>query len=83
MRAAQVKSKQQDIELIRQWWLAEMIRGNAPLRETLVLFFEGTFGSSTELIDAPHSIHGRNALFVDAAWIPFPPCSKSSSSIQG
>ena len=29
----------------------------------LVLFFEGTFGSSTELIDAPHAIHGRNALF--------------------
>lgn len=63
LRVAQVTSKQQDCDLIRQWWLAEMIRGNAPLRETLVLFFEGTFGSSTELIDAPHAIHGRNALF--------------------
>jgi uncharacterized protein (DUF1800 family) len=62
LRAAQVQSKQQDIELIRQWWVAEMIRGAAPLRENLVLFFEGTFGSSTDAVDAPQAIHQRNAL---------------------
>jgi uncharacterized protein (DUF1800 family) len=62
LRSVQVKANQRDIELVRQWWLHEMIRGGAPLRENLVLFFEGTFGSSTELVDAPHAVHGRNAL---------------------
>jgi uncharacterized protein (DUF1800 family) len=62
LRATQVQSKQQGLELIRHWWLAEMIGNNAPLRENLVLFFEGTFGSATELVDAPHAIYGRNAL---------------------
>jgi uncharacterized protein (DUF1800 family) len=62
LRAAYVRSKQLDIDSIRRWWLAEMIGGSAPLRENMVLFFEGTFGSSTELVDAPHAIHGRNAL---------------------
>jgi uncharacterized protein (DUF1800 family) len=39
-----------------------MIAGAAPLRENLTLFFEGTFGGSTELVDIPHAIYGRNAL---------------------
>ena len=62
LRAAQVTSNHREIELVRQWWLGEMISGTAPLRENLTLFFEGTFGSSIELVDVPHAIHQRNAL---------------------
>lgn len=62
LRAAQVSANRADIDLIRRWWIAEMISGSAPLRENLALFFEGTFGGSTEVADVPHAIHGRNAL---------------------
>jgi len=37
LRAAQVQSKLRDVKLIRQWWLTEMVQGDAPLRENLVL----------------------------------------------
>lgn len=60
-RAAQVAAHRRDIELVRQWWLGEMIGGRAPLRESLTLFFESTFGGSVELADVPHAVHGRNA----------------------
>lgn len=51
-----------DIELLRQWWLQEMISGSAPLRENLVLFFHGTFGSRTRSINVPQALHGLNDL---------------------
>ena len=47
---------------VRRWWLAELLAGPAPLRENLVLFLHGVFGSSTDSVDAPHALHGRNAL---------------------
>lgn len=61
-RAAQVTAHRRDIELVRQWWVSEMIAGDAPLRETMVLFFDNTFGSSTEQVDIPHALHQRNAV---------------------
>ena len=51
------------IEDVRRWWLAELLTSPAPLRENLVLFLHGVFGSSTGSVDAPHALHGRNALF--------------------
>ncbi len=50
------------IEDVRHWWLAELLTSPAPLRENLVLFLHGVFGSSTGSVDAPHALHGRNAL---------------------
>ena len=50
------------IEEVRHWWLAELLASPAPLRENLVLFLHGVFGSSTSSVDAPHALHGRNAL---------------------
>ena len=47
---------------MRRWWLAELLTAPAPLRENLVLFLHGVFGSSTDSVDAPHALHGRNAL---------------------
>ena len=47
---------------VRRWWLAELLTAPAPLRENLVLFLHGVFGSSTGSVDAPHALHGRNAL---------------------
>ena len=51
------------IEGVRRWWLAELLTSPAPLRENLVLFLHGVFGSSTGSVVAPHALHGRNALF--------------------
>ena len=62
LRAEQLAAHRRDIDVIRLWWLREMVAGAAPLRENLTLFFEATFGGSTELVDIPHAIHGRNAL---------------------
>lgn len=62
LRATQAAAARQDIDAVRQWWLAELIGGDAPMREQMTLFFEGTFGSSTAQLDIPHAIHGRNAL---------------------
>jgi len=50
------------IEDVRRWWLAELLTSPAPLHENLVLFLHGMFGSSTGSVDAPHALHGRNAL---------------------
>jgi uncharacterized protein (DUF1800 family) len=62
LRAGQLTSARRDIELLRQWWLGEMIGGPSPLRENLVLFFQGVFGSSTSAVDIPHAVYGCNAL---------------------
>ena len=50
------------VDDVRRWWLAELLTSPAPLRENLVLFLHGVFGSSTGPVDAPHALHGRNAL---------------------
>ena len=50
------------VDSVRRWWLAELLTSPAPLRENLVLFLHGVFGSSTGSVDAPHALHGRNAL---------------------
>ena len=50
------------VEDVRRWWLAELLTSPAPLRENLVLLLHGVFGSSTGSVDAPHALHGRNAL---------------------
>ncbi len=44
---------------VRRWWLAELLTAPAPLRENLVPFLHGVFGSSTGAVDAPHALHGR------------------------
>jgi uncharacterized protein (DUF1800 family) len=62
LRAAQLGAAQRGIEELRQWWLRGMIAGPAPLRETLVLFFQGVFGSSATTVEIPHAVHGCNAL---------------------
>ena len=51
-----------DAEVLRQWWLTEMIDGAAPLRENLVLFFHSVLGGSSRTIDSPHALYGYNAL---------------------
>lgn len=61
-REAQSASNQRDIELLRHWWLREMTGGPAPLRENLMLFLQGTIGSSSGSADMPHAIYGCNAL---------------------
>jgi uncharacterized protein (DUF1800 family) len=66
-RAAQTIAAQQDIERLRQWWLGEMAGGAAPLRENLVLFFQGVFGSSTTSVDIAHALYGCNALVREAS----------------
>jgi uncharacterized protein (DUF1800 family) len=58
----QDEMSRRDIELLRQWWLQEMIAGPAAFRENLVLFFHGTFGSSTGSVNMPQALHGLNDL---------------------
>ena len=58
--AAQDAAAQADIERLRHWWLREMIAGEAPLRENLVLFLHGTLGSTTGSVNMPQALHGRN-----------------------
>ena len=62
LRDEQVRTSEREIEHVRQWWLQTLITNVAPLRENLVLFFHGVFGSTTSSVDAPHALHGRNAL---------------------
>ena len=50
------------VDDVRRWWLAELLTSPAPLRENLVLFLHGVFGSSTGSVDIPHALHARNAL---------------------
>ncbi len=50
------------VDDVRRWWLAELLTSPAPLRENLVLFLHGVFGSNTESVDVPHALHARNAL---------------------
>ena len=57
---AQDAAAQADIERLRHWWLQEMITGEAPLRENLVLFLHGTLGSTTGSVNMPQALHGRN-----------------------
>ena len=61
LRIATAEASERDIEQLRQWWLREMVSGAAPLRENLLLFFQGTIGSSS-FGDAPQALHGVNAL---------------------
>jgi uncharacterized protein (DUF1800 family) len=61
LRIGQAAASERDVEELRHWWLREMVSGPAPLRENLVLFFQGTIGSST-FGDAPQALHGVNAL---------------------
>ena len=49
------------VDDVRRWWLAELLTSPAPLRENLVLFLHGVFGSSTGSVDVPHALHARNA----------------------
>jgi len=58
----QDETARRDIELLRQWWLQEMIAGPAAFRENLVLFFHGTFGSSTGSVNMTQALHGLNDL---------------------
>ena len=58
----QAENARAAIDDVRRWWLAELLTSPAPLRENLVLFLHGVFGSSTDSVDAPHALHGRNAL---------------------
>ena len=57
---AQDAAAHADIERLRHWWLREMIAGEAPLRENLVLFLHGTLGSTTGSVNVPQALHGRN-----------------------
>ena len=58
----QAESARAAIEEVRRWWLAELLTSPAPLRENLVLFLHGVFGCSTDAVDIPHALHGRNAV---------------------
>jgi uncharacterized protein (DUF1800 family) len=60
-RIATAEASARDIDELRRWWLREMVAGAAPLRENLVLFVQGTIGSSS-FGDAPQALHGVNAL---------------------
>ena len=57
---AQDAAAHADIERLRHWWLREMIAGEAPLRENLVLFLHGTLGSTTGSVNMPQALYGRN-----------------------
>jgi uncharacterized protein (DUF1800 family) len=56
------QSNARDAELLRQWWLQEMITGSAPLRENMVLFFHSVFGGSSRSIDGPQALYGYISL---------------------
>ena len=58
--AALDAASQADIERLRHWWLQEMVAGEAPLRENLVLFLHGTLGSTTGSVNMPQALHARN-----------------------
>ena len=58
----QAENARGEIEDVRRWWLTELLTSPAPLRENLVLFLHGVFGCSTDAVDVPHALHGRNAL---------------------
>jgi uncharacterized protein (DUF1800 family) len=62
LRTGQLQSARRDTELLRQWWLGEMIAGASPLRENLTLFLHGLFGCTTTAVDIPHALYGCNAL---------------------
>lgn len=58
--AEQDAAAQADIERLRHWWLREMVAGEAPLRENLVLFLHGTLGSTTGSVNMPQALYARN-----------------------
>jgi uncharacterized protein (DUF1800 family) len=62
MFSGQDEAARREIEQLRQWWLQQMIAGPAPLRENLVLFFHGTFGSTTGSVNMAQALHGLNDL---------------------
>lgn len=66
LRLMQSEQSLREVEELRRWWLREMIVGTAPLRENLVLFMQGTLGSSS-FGDAPQAIHDANASMRSAA----------------
>ncbi|MEM6707044.1 MAG: DUF1800 family protein [Acidobacteriota bacterium] len=61
LQGARDEQHRSGIEQVRRWWIEEAVSGTAPLRENLTLCFESTFGSSTQLVDVPHALYGRNA----------------------
>jgi uncharacterized protein (DUF1800 family) len=57
-RATQATQATIDIEEVRRAWLLELNAGPAPVRENLVLFLHGIFGTATATVDIPHALHG-------------------------
>ncbi len=57
-RTAQVKTAQDGIEQVRRAWLDEIVAGPAPVRENIVLFLHGVFGTASATVDIPHALHG-------------------------
>lgn len=62
LRRQQQQAGRLGVDLLRELWLAEMISGPSPLREVMVLFFHGTFGSSSTAVEIPQALAGTNAL---------------------
>lgn len=48
-------------------WLQEMLRGEAPLRNRMTLFWHGVFTSQTSKVQASHEMIGQNLLLRDHA----------------
>lgn len=71
-RAAQLEAHRRQTAELRAAWLGHMIASGAPLRENLVLFFHGFFGSSSTAVEIPQALEQRNALMRSAAMTSMP-----------
>jgi uncharacterized protein (DUF1800 family) len=60
-----------ELNQLRAWWLAEMIRTPAPLREVMTLFWHGHFATATAKVMISQAIYQQNATFRRLALGPF------------
>jgi uncharacterized protein (DUF1800 family) len=50
-----------ELNALRSWWLGQMIRTNAPLRELMTLFWHGHFATATGKVTISQAIYQQNA----------------------
>lgn len=61
-REAQLREAESHISRLRESWITRLASGTYPLRENLLLFLHGLFGSASAEVEVPQALHQRNVL---------------------